>query len=65
MKKLLRSNHDRKLAGICGGIGNYFGMDSTVVRIVFLLLIIPLNAGIILAYLIGMFVIPNEAEVSS
>lgn len=63
MKKLLRSNHDRKLAGICGGLGAYFGLDSTVVRIVFLLLILPLNAGIILAYLIGIFVIPNEADV--
>ena len=33
MKKLIRSATDRKLAGVCGGIGEYFGIDPTMVRI--------------------------------
>ena len=33
MKRLTRSATDRKLAGVCGGIGEYFGVDPTMVRI--------------------------------
>lgn len=37
-KKLYRSNKDAKIAGICGGIGEYFEIDPTIVRIIALLL---------------------------
>lgn len=63
MKKLYRTSHDRKLTGVCGGLGKYFSLDPTVVRIIFIILLIPLNVGIILAYIIGTFVIPDETEV--
>ncbi|PYZ92837.1 hypothetical protein CR194_14415 [Salipaludibacillus keqinensis] len=63
MNKLYRTTGDRKLAGVCGGLGRYFNIDPTIVRIVMLILIIPFNAAIILAYIIGIFVIPSEAEV--
>ena len=33
IKKLYLSDKDRKIAGVCGGIGEYFGIDSTVIRI--------------------------------
>lgn len=65
MNRLYRTTGDRKLAGVCGGIGRYFNIDPTVVRIVMLVLLIPFNIGIILAYIIGIFVIPNETEVQS
>ena len=35
MKKLCKSNTDRKICGVCGGIAEYFGIDSTIVRLIF------------------------------
>lgn len=64
MKRLYRPLDDRKLGGVCAGLGRYFNLDPTVVRIIMLVLIIPFNLGIILAYIIGMFVIPDETEVA-
>lgn len=37
MKRLYRSRSERKLAGVCGGVGEYLEADPTVVRVVFLL----------------------------
>ena len=36
MKKLYRSRKDRKIAGVCGGIGEYLGIDPTILRVIFL-----------------------------
>lgn len=36
-RKLYRSTSDKKIAGVCGGLANYLDVDSTVVRIVFLI----------------------------
>jgi phage shock protein C len=60
-RRLLRSNTDRMLGGVCGGLAQYFGVDSTLVRIVFLLLVFV--AGVSpLAYLILWVVVPDEAS---
>ena len=40
MKKLYLSNSDRKIGGVCGGIGEYFDKDSMLIRIIFILLIL-------------------------
>lgn len=37
-KKLYKDPYDKKLAGVCGGLGNYFNIDPTVVRLICLLL---------------------------
>lgn len=58
-KKLYRSRTDRKIAGVCGGLGAYFGIDPTLVRLLFVLGLIFVG-GTILAYLILMIVIPEE-----
>ncbi len=58
-KKLYRSRNDRKIAGVCGGLGEYFGIDPTLVRLLFVLGLIFVG-GTILAYLILMIVIPEE-----
>lgn len=64
MKKLYRTEHGRKLTGVCGGLGNYLNIDPTVVRIVFLLLIIPTALFIMpIAYLIATILIPAEQDV--
>lgn len=59
-RKLFRSRTDRKLAGICGGMGNYFECDSTLIRVGWVLAAF-LSGGLgILAYVVLIFVIPNE-----
>ncbi|PYZ91741.1 hypothetical protein CR194_19155 [Salipaludibacillus keqinensis] len=62
MSPLYRSTHDRKLAGICGGLGKYFKMNSTDVRIATVFLMVPLSIVILLGYIIGIFVIPKDTS---
>ena len=50
-KKLYKSVKDRKLTGVCGGIEEYFDIDSSIVRIVWLVLILCAGTGL-LAYII-------------
>lgn len=59
--KLYRSKSDRIFAGICGGLGDYFGIDSTLFRILFVLLMLGGGAGIIL-YIVLWILIPEEGE---
>lgn len=59
-KTLYRSKTDRKIAGICGGMGKYFNIDPTVVRVVFVLLLLPGGLPGILPYLVLWVVIPEE-----
>ena len=58
-KKLYRSNHDKKLAGICGGLGEYLQIDSTIIRLIFVLLAFGGLAGLWI-YLIMALIIPNN-----
>jgi phage shock protein C len=58
-KKLARPRVDRKIAGVCAGFADYFELDATVVRIVWLMLAFLWGWGII-GYLIGWIVMPNE-----
>ncbi|GKV65139.1 MULTISPECIES: PspC domain-containing protein [unclassified Sporosarcina] len=51
-KRLSKSSTDRVVAGVCGGIAEYFGLSSLVVRIMFLVFFPSLIAYIILAYLL-------------
>ncbi|WP_077613954.1 PspC domain-containing protein [Caenibacillus caldisaponilyticus] len=59
MKKLYRSRNNRMLAGILGGIGEYLDVDPTVVRVVYLiLLILTAVFPLVLIYLALYFIIP-------
>ena len=58
-KKLYRARGDRMIAGVCGGLGQYFGIDSNLVRVLFILLTITGGAGILL-YLIMVVIIPES-----
>ncbi|MCU0510623.1 MAG: PspC domain-containing protein [Anaerolineae bacterium] len=59
-KKLYRSTTDKMLAGVCGGLGQYFGIDATVVRLIFALLVFfGVGSGIIL-YIILALIMPLE-----
>ncbi len=59
MKKLYRSQTDRRLFGVCGGIAEYFGVDSTLIRLAWVILAFCFGSGI-LAYLIAALIIPSE-----
>jgi phage shock protein C len=60
MKKLYRSAVDRKIAGICGGLGEYFSVDPTLIRLAFVLVaLITAIIPMIAAYLIGWIIIPE------
>ncbi len=58
-KKLCRSRTDKKLCGVCGGIAEYFGIDSTIVRILWTLVTIVYGIGILL-YIVCAFVMPEK-----
>ncbi len=59
MKKLYKSNTDKKIAGVCGGIGEYFEIDPTFVRIITMVLFLSGGIGL-LAYLVCWMVMPNK-----
>lgn len=59
MRKLYRSRDDRFFAGVCGGIAKYFGIDSTLVRLITFLLIVPGGLSI-WVYIALAIIIPNE-----
>lgn len=58
-KKLLRSIDNRMICGVCGGIGNYFNVDSTLIRLVWVLASILGGSGL-LVYIIAAIIIPEE-----
>ncbi len=58
-KKLYRSRDDKFLAGVCGGLADYFNMDSNLIRILWIILILFKGAGV-LVYLIAWLIIPGE-----
>ena len=60
-KKLCRSAVDKKLGGVCAGIAEYLDIDSTVIRLLWVLFTLLGGAGI-LAYIIALLVMPNAPE---
>ncbi len=61
-KKIYRSESDRRIAGVCGGIGEYFDVDSTLIRLAFVFFVLAAGTGL-LAYVIAAIIMPNESEV--
>jgi len=60
-KKLYRSRTDRWFAGVCGGLGDYFGIDPTLVRVLFVIFGLTFGSGLLI-YLILWLLIPIEPE---
>ena len=58
-KKLYKSKIDKKICGVCGGIAEYAGMDSTVVRLIALFLVLFVGCGL-LAYIVAAIVMPEK-----
>jgi phage shock protein C len=59
--KLYRSTKDYMIGGVCGGIAEYFKIDSTLVRLLAVLIVLFGGAGVV-AYIIGWIVIPKNPE---
>lgn len=60
MNKLYRSKENRIIAGVCGGIGEYFKVDPTLVRLLWLLIsVMSMGSGAV-AYVIAWIIIPKE-----
>ena len=61
MKKLYKSNRQKMVAGVCGGIAEYFSVDPTLIRLAYVLLTLFTAAfpGLIL-YIICLLIIPND-----
>ena len=60
-KKLYRSKKDKMIAGVCGGIAEYFDIDSTLVRLLTVIFVLLGGAGVI-AYIIAWIIIPQTPE---
>ena len=60
-KRLIRPRVGRKIAGVCLGMAEYFDVDVTLVRLLFLITAILTGVGLI-AYVIGWIVMPNEPQ---
>ena len=58
---LRRSTSDRVIAGVCGGLGRYLGIDPVMLRIAFVLLLVTGGAGFLL-YLVAWIAIPEQAK---
>jgi phage shock protein C len=61
MKKLYRSREDKRIAGVCGGLGEYFSIDPVLIRLAFVFIalltaIIPM----LVAYIVGWIIIPAK-----
>ncbi len=62
-RRLTRSKTDRKISGVAGGIAHYLGLDPTLVRVIWLLVVIlPGGIGLI-PYIILWIALPEEGEV--
>ena len=60
-RKLYRSRANRTIAGVCCGLADYFGVDRTLIRVIFVVLNVFGGAGIVL-YLVLWIIVPNEPE---
>lgn len=64
-KVLMRPRDGRMLAGVCAGVADYFGLDVTLVRVIWAVLAVITGGAGILAYLVAWILIPNEGQRSS
>ena len=58
-RKLYRSKTNRQLAGVCGGLAEYFNLDATLIRVLFVVLAVLGGSGVVL-YLALWIIVPRE-----
>lgn len=62
-KTLARSSTDRKISGVCGGIAEYLNIDSTIIRVAFILIVFAGGFGLLL-YILAAIIMPMDYEVN-
>lgn len=64
-KKLYRSSTNKKIGGVCGGIAEYFNIDASIVRLLFLFFwIVPTFGSMLFIYIVLSVVLPYDYEVN-
>jgi phage shock protein PspC (stress-responsive transcriptional regulator) len=59
VKRLYRSEKNRMLGGVCGGLAEYFNVDPTIVRLLWILFVLTFGTGV-LAYLVAWLIVPTK-----
>jgi len=62
--RLYRSENDKKIAGVCGGIAEYFGIDSTIIRLLWLVSIAVYGTGLLI-YIIAAIIMPRREGINA
>ena len=63
MRKLYRSRNERMLTGLCGGIGNWMGLDPTLIRLAIIIMALFSFGTVLLIYFLCSLVVPAEPHV--
>jgi phage shock protein C len=61
-RKLYRSRNQRMVAGVCGGLAEYFNVDATLIRVLFLVLAVVGGSGLAI-YLVMWIIVPDAGKV--
>jgi phage shock protein C len=61
-RKLYRSQSQRMVAGVCGGLAEYFNLDATLIRVLFLILAVFGGSGLVI-YLVMWIIVPDVSKV--
>lgn len=61
-RKLYRSRNQRMVAGVCGGLAEYFNVDATMIRVLFLVLTVVGGSGLVI-YLVMWIIVPDVRKV--
>ena len=61
-KRLYKIEEGKKLCGVCGGIAEYFNIDPTVVRLIWMFLVLCAGTGV-LAYFVAAIIMPYKSEI--
>jgi phage shock protein C len=63
-KTLTRSTSNRMLAGVCAGLGEYLGIDPTIIRLLVVLAFFTGFGGIAIVYVIMAIIVPEQAQIT-
>jgi len=58
--KLYRSSSDAKIAGVCGGLGEFFGIDSNIIRLIWLISLLPSGSITFWLYIAAAIILPKN-----
>jgi len=62
MKRLYRSRKNKMIAGVCGGLAEYFNIDPVIIRIIGIVLLLPGGLPGVVPYVILWIIVPEEPE---